>query len=89
MLNLTIQYNYVRNIFRFKLMLHRLSKHGLICITQPHHAWLSGQLARVWGNEQFGQFVPKEEVYFAAEQHDIGWLGWEQKPTLNPKTGYP
>lgn len=70
-------------------MLHRLSKSGLICITQPHHAWLSGQLARAWGNEQFGEFVPKEEVCLAAEQHDIGWLQWEQKPTLNPETGYP
>ncbi|MBW4565381.1 MAG: DUF3891 family protein [Mojavia pulchra JT2-VF2] len=70
-------------------MLHRSSKYGLICITQPHHAWLSGQLARAWGNEQFGEFVPKQEVCFAAEQHDIGWLQWEQKPTLNPETGYP
>ncbi|BAY10277.1 DUF3891 family protein [Calothrix sp. NIES-2098] len=70
-------------------MLHRLSKYGLICITQPHHAWLSGQLARAWGNEKFGEFVPKEEVCLAAEQHDIGWLRWEQQPTLNPQTGYP
>ncbi|MBD2535036.1 DUF3891 family protein [Nostoc flagelliforme FACHB-838] len=70
-------------------MLHRLSKYGLICITQPHHAWLSGQFARAWGNEQFGEFVPKEEVCLAAEQHDIGWLQWEQQPTLNPQTGYP
>ncbi|MBD2725936.1 DUF3891 family protein [Nostoc sp. FACHB-892] len=70
-------------------MLHRISKYGVICITQPHHAWLSGQLARAWGNEQFGQFLPKEEVSLAAEQHDIGWLRWEQQPTLNPQTGYP
>ncbi|MDZ8184930.1 MAG: DUF3891 family protein [Nostoc sp. ChiSLP02] len=70
-------------------MLHRLTKSGLVCITQPHHAWLSGQLARAWGNEQFGEFAPKEEVCLGAEQHDIGWLQWEPKPTLNPETGYP
>jgi hypothetical protein len=70
-------------------MLHRLSKEGLICITQPNHAWVSGELARAWGNEQFGQFVPPKEVCLVAEQHDIGWLLWEQAPTLNPKTGYP
>lgn len=70
-------------------MLHRSSKEGLICITQPKHAWVAGELARAWGNEQFGQFVPTSEVCLAAEQHDIGWLFWEQAPTLNPKTGYP
>ncbi|MFN6561887.1 MAG: DUF3891 family protein [Nostoc sp. ChiSLP01] len=70
-------------------MLHRLSKSGLICITQPHHAWLSGQLAQAWGNELFGEFTPKEEVCLGAQQHDIGWLLWEQKPTLNSQTGYP
>ncbi|MEQ8998695.1 MAG: DUF3891 family protein [Coleofasciculus sp. B1-GNL1-01] len=70
-------------------MLHRSSKEGLICITQPNHAWVSGELARAWGNEQFGQFVPPKELCLAAEQHDIGWLLWEQAPTLNPETGYP
>lgn len=70
-------------------MLHRSSKEGLICITQPNHAWVSGQLARVWGNEHFGQVVPTQEVCLGAEQHDIGWVKWEESPTLNPKTGYP
>ncbi|BAZ65685.1 MAG: DUF3891 family protein [Pelatocladus maniniholoensis HA4357-MV3] len=70
-------------------MLHRFSKQELICITQPNHAWLSGQLAQVWGNEYFGDFAPRKEVCLGAEQHDIGWILWEQAPTLNPQTGYP
>lgn len=70
-------------------MLHRLTQQGLLCITQPNHAWVSGQLAQAWGNEQFGQFAPRTEVCLGAEQHDIGWLFWEQAPTLNPQTGYP
>ncbi|NMG21382.1 DUF3891 family protein [Brasilonema bromeliae] len=70
-------------------MLHRLTKQGLICITQPNHAWVAGQLAQVWGNERFGEFAPKKEVCLAAQLHDIGWLFWEQAPTLNPQTGYP
>jgi hypothetical protein len=70
-------------------MLHRSSPEGLICITQPNHAWVSGQLAQVWGNEEFGQFAPWQEVCLGAQQHDIGWLKWEQQPTLNPQTGYP
>ncbi|MEC4986154.1 MAG: DUF3891 family protein [Oscillatoria sp. PMC 1068.18] len=70
-------------------MLHSRQPDGLICITQNHHAWISGQLAQVWGNEIFGEFAPVREVCLAAEQHDIGWLNWEQNPTLNPQTGYP
>ncbi len=70
-------------------MLHRTDLGKLLCITQTTHAWLSGCLARAWGNELFGYFAPVEEVCLGAEQHDIGWLLWEQSPTLNPKTGYP
>lgn len=70
-------------------MLHRQEPAGLIVITQPTHAWVSGCLARAWGNELFGSFAPTEEVCLGAEQHDIGWLLWESTPTLNPKTGYP
>ncbi|GAB1542820.1 hypothetical protein NUACC21_54940 [Scytonema sp. NUACC21] len=70
-------------------MLHRLTNQGLICITQPKHAWLSGQLAEAWGNEHFTHFAPRAEVCLGAEQHDIGWLLWEQAPTLNPQTGHP
>ena len=70
-------------------MLHRKEPAGLIVITQPTHAWISGCLARAWGNEHFGSFAPIQEVCMGAEQHDIGWLYWEQAPTLNPHTGYP
>lgn len=70
-------------------MLHREDPAGLIVITQPAHAWVSGCLARAWGNEQFGSFAPTEQVCLGAEQHDIGWLLWEGAPTLNPQTGHP
>lgn len=70
-------------------MLHRQKPAELIVITQPTHAWIAGCLARAWGNEEFGSFAPTQEVCLGAEQHDIGWLLWENSPTLNPKTGYP
>ena len=70
-------------------MLHRNDPEGLIVIAQPAHAWISGQLARAWGNAQFGQVAPWEEVCLAAEQHDIGMAAWETAPTLNPQTGRP
>ena len=50
---------------------------------------MSGQLARAWGNEQLGEVRPWEEVCLGAEQHDLGWAGWDARPTLNPDTGLP
>jgi hypothetical protein len=62
---------------------------AVIAIGQPAHAWLSGQLARAWGNERFRAAEPWEEVCLAAEQHDLGMAAWEGRPTLNPETGLP
>jgi hypothetical protein len=62
---------------------------GHVVVTQPAHAWLSGQLARAWGNERFGRFEPWEDVCLAAEQHDVGMTAWDQSPTLDPATGLP
>lgn len=70
-------------------MLYRTLGGTRICITQPTHAWVSGQLAQVWGNEMFGSVAPFEAVCLGVEQHDIGWIPWEAAPTLNPETGYP
>ena len=62
---------------------------GDVCIGQPAHAWISGQLARAWGNERFGAVDPYEEVCLAAEQHDVGMAAWEVRPTFNERTGLP
>ena len=60
-----------------------------ITISQTSHSWISGQLARAWGNGSFTRFKPFEQMCYAAEQHDIGFLDWESQPTLNVKTGLP
>jgi hypothetical protein len=68
-----------------------LCRHGdeLIAVGQPAHAWVSGQLARAWGNPRFGTPEPREEVCLAAEQHDAGMAAWETRPTFDPETGLP
>src|SRR5438270_2151268 len=70
-------------------MLHRSDSQGVILIGQPAHAWVSGQIARSWGNDLFGHFAPREEVCLAAEQHDLGMASWDAAPTLNEATGMP
>lgn len=70
-------------------MLLRSSDATWIAVTQPHHASISGQLARAWGNDAFQKPEPFEDVCLGAEVHDIGWLDWEDAPTLNSTTGLP
>jgi hypothetical protein len=56
---------------------------------QPAHAWVSGQLARAWGNAAFPAPEPLEPVCLAAEQHDVGWADADLAPPLDPATGRP
>jgi hypothetical protein len=58
-------------------------------IGQPAHAWVSGQLARAWGNAAFPAPEPSEPVCLAAEQHDVGWADADLAPPLDPATGRP
>ena len=70
-------------------MLLRDEGDGVIAIGQASHAWISGQLARAWGNDRFAAPEPREEVCLAAEQHDVGMAEWDLRPSLNPDTGRP
>jgi hypothetical protein len=73
----------------FRAMLLRKDRHGLLAIGQTSHAWISGQMARAWGNARFPAPEPRDEVCLAAEQHDIGMALWDLEPTRNPVTGLP
>jgi hypothetical protein len=70
-------------------VLVRPDDEGALVIGQLSHAWLSGQLARRWGNQRFGAVEPREEIVLGAEQHDIGWALFDLEPRLNPDTGLP
>jgi hypothetical protein len=71
------------------VLFRRIEGRPTIAVPQPAHAWISGQLARAWGNQRFGAISPREAVCLAAEQHDLGWLPWEAEPTRDPATGLP
>ena len=59
-------------------MLFRTEPSGVLAISQPTHAWISGQILRAWDE------ALSEPLLLAGEQHDIGWLDWETAPTFNP-----
>jgi hypothetical protein len=70
-------------------VLVRREEEGSLAIGQLSHAWLSGQLARAWGNATFGTVEPREEIALGAEQHDIGWASFDLEPHFNPDSGLP
>ena len=67
-----------------------IRRHGQrIAVSQPTHAWISGELARAWGNADFAMPAPRHAVICGTALHDIGWLDWEVAPPLDPDTGLP
>ena len=55
----------------------------VLAVSQPAHAWVSGQLLRHWADPL------DETLLLAAEQHDVAWLDWEVQPSFDPATGRP
>lgn len=55
----------------------------LLAISQPAHAWVSGQLLRQWAIDL------DQPLLLAAEQHDLAWLDWERAPSFDQTTGRP
>ena len=60
-----------------------------LLVTQPAHAWISGQLAENWGGYGFPRPGPWKEQCFAAARHDDGWASRDSHPQLNSETGGP
>jgi hypothetical protein len=69
-------------------MIRREYEGGLLLISQTVHAWVSGQLARRWGNQQFARPEPWEDLILVAGQHDNGWAEWELAPRIH-RDGHP
>jgi hypothetical protein len=70
-------------------MILRREEQGVLAIGQLSHSWISGQLARAWGNERFLRAEPTEGVSLGAEQHDVGWASFDLNPRFNPRDGLP
>jgi hypothetical protein len=70
-------------------MILRRDEQGVLAIGQLSHSWISGQLARVWGNERFLAPEPAEEIALGAEQHDVGWASFDLNPGFNSRAGLP
>lgn len=70
-------------------MIIREQKNHLLLVTQPAHAWLSGQIAGHWGGNGYARPEPWREMCLAAARHDDGWTRRDRRPVRNPATGAP
>ena len=70
-------------------MLLRKESQGTIAVPQIVHAWVSGQMAKAWGNDRFAAPAPREILCLAAEQHDLGWLDYDMLPDFDDANGLP
>ncbi len=70
-------------------MLLRRDDNSVLAIGQLSHSWLSGQLARAWGNARFPSPEPREEIALGAQQHDIGWARFDLQPGINEESRLP
>ena len=62
-------------------MMYRHDDGRTLAISQPAHAWISGQLLRRLALKL------SEPLLLAGEQHDLAWIDWERAPPFDPKTG--
>jgi len=58
-------------------------------VFQPSHALLAKDILQHIDATHLGDITYLNELEVAVELHDIGWAGWEQKPTINGLTGFP
>lgn len=63
-------------------MIRSETSDGWILITHPDHARLAGQIADVWGNDEFVAPEPFAHVREAVYCHDDGWITRDFAPTI-------
>lgn len=55
----------------------------LLCITQPDHAHLSGELAALWRLGGLAEHPRRRDLLFACREHDNGWREADAAPRLD------
>jgi len=70
-------------------MIRRADKQGWFLTNQHDHAELSGEIMNYWGNSEFIEPDPLDEVLFAVREHDNGWIEWDSSPKVYPENQFP
>ncbi len=68
-----------------------VSRHGsgLVLVTQPDHAALAGALMALWRADGMPDHPRRDDLVFAAREHDNGWQEIDAAPLFDPASGRP
>lgn len=58
-------------------------------VTQPDHAHLSGRLAALWRTDGLPDHPRRDDILFAAREHDNGWREIDAAPRWNARDRRP
>jgi Protein of unknown function (DUF3891) len=61
----------------------------LLLVTQPGHAWLSGEILSLWRADGLPGHPRRGELLFAAREHDNGWREADSAPRCDPERKRP
>ena len=70
-------------------MIVRDEGRGLMLITQPDHAALSGRLMTAWHADGLDEAPRRRAILRATRDHDIGWEEVDGRPGLDATSGHP
>jgi hypothetical protein len=59
----------------------------LLLITQPDHAALAARIMRRWRDDDLEQSPRRDDILFAVEHHDDGWLDVDHTPLVDAASG--
>ena len=62
---------------------------SLLLVTQNDHAHFSGELLSLWRDDDLQRNPRRDDIVFAARQHDNGWREADAAPRVDPATGEP
>ncbi len=62
---------------------------ALRCITQPDHAHFSGELLSLWRGDGMPSHPRRDDLVFAAREHDNGWREADAAPRWDSERGRP
>lgn len=62
---------------------------ALRLVTQPDHARVAAELLSLWREDGLPEHPRREELLFAAREHDNGWQETDAAPRIDPASGRP
>lgn len=68
-------------------MIVRRADSSVLLISQPDHAALAARIMRRWSDAELAQSPRRDEILYAVEHHDDGWLEVDRAPIVDDRTG--